>query len=518
MKMLRLGFAAFLAITAWSEAPADAGVKPTIVYVLLDDLGWNDVGYHGSTIRTPTIDSLATSGVRLEQFYVTPMCTPTRAAFISGQAPYRLGLADDVIPHWSRVGLNLETQTIAERLKGAGYVTAIIGKWNLGHAAPAYRPTHRGFDIQFGPYSPASDYFAHTAAGSTIRDLWQQDRAVRVPGYLTDTLAREAVQLIERHDFASPLFLYLPLTAPHAPYQVDERYLEFVHDEPDRERWVYAAMVYAADRAIAGVIAALQGRGVWNDTLFVVSSDNGGAQPANNSPLRGAKRTLYQGGLLSPAILSYPARLRTYAGRQEKAPLLVTDLTATFLRAASATAAGPAADTDTVDILDLLTGQAEPPWRRVLHLDHRSAALLYGPLKVVENPNRGRPGTAAAQSLEVYDVASDPMERHDLATDQGELIQRFRDEVAAIRAKMPSPLVDADDWQAPFPWSTLPNDLGPAEFTARMQWALGTLWRYSPNKVMTGVATLLLTPFALLFVWHRVRRHTAAARRAAGQD
>src|SRR5262245_25774119 len=182
--------------------------QPNIVFLLADDLGWADVGWHGGEIQTPHLDRLAAAGARLEQFYVQPVCSPTRAALMTGRYPMRHGLQVGVVRPWAQYGLPLEERTLPQALQEAGYVTAICGKWHLGHFRPEYLPTRRGFDHQYGHYNGALDYFTHVRDGGF--DWHRDDRVCHDEGYTTHLLAKEAVRLIRAHDGQKPLFLYVP--------------------------------------------------------------------------------------------------------------------------------------------------------------------------------------------------------------------------------------------------------------------------------------------------------------------
>src|SRR5262245_3796525 len=201
------------ALAAGAGAEAAAAQPPNIVYILVDDLGWKDVGFHGSDIKTPNLDALAAAGTRLEQFYAQPMCTPTRAALMTGRYPLRYGLQTAVIPSAGTYGLALDEWLLPQALKEAGYETAIIGKWHLGHAKRDYWPRQRGFDYQYGPLLGEIDYFTHSAHGK--RDWFRDNKPLTEKGYVTTLLGADAVKLIERHDPNKPLFLYLAFTAPH---------------------------------------------------------------------------------------------------------------------------------------------------------------------------------------------------------------------------------------------------------------------------------------------------------------
>src|SRR3954467_605759 len=183
-----------------------AAERPNIVYLLADDLGYTDVGWHGHEIKTPHLDKLAAAGARLEQFYVEPVCSPTRAALMTGRYPMRHGLQVGVVRPWAQYGLPLGERTLPQALKEAGYETALCGKWHLGHFRPEYLPTRRGFEHQYGHYNGAIDYFTHIRDGGL--DWPRDDKASRDEGYSTHLIAREAARLVDAHDPARPLLLY----------------------------------------------------------------------------------------------------------------------------------------------------------------------------------------------------------------------------------------------------------------------------------------------------------------------
>ena len=175
--------------------------RPNVVYFLADDLGWGDVGWHGGEIKTPNLDRLAAAGAKLEQFYVQPVCSPTRAAIMTGRYPMRHGLQVGVVRPWAQYGLPLAERTLPQALHEAGYETAIVGKWHLGHFQPDYLPTRRGFEHQYGHYNGALDYFTHIRDDGF--DWHRDDRVNRDEGYTTHLLAKEAVRLVESHDPAA---------------------------------------------------------------------------------------------------------------------------------------------------------------------------------------------------------------------------------------------------------------------------------------------------------------------------
>ncbi|MCZ6462872.1 MAG: arylsulfatase, partial [Proteobacteria bacterium] len=283
--------------------------QPNVLLILADDLGWNDVGYHGSEIRTPHLDALATEGVRLESFYVQPYCSATRAALLTGRYPMRMGLQKGLIRPWEKDGLPLEERTLAEALKGAGYATAALGKWHLGAAREAYLPLWRGFDHHYGHYNGAIDYFTHELYGGL--DWHRNGIAVDEEGYATDLLADEAVRWIRRVDPGRPFFLYLAFNAPHSPLQAPDEQRDRYPEIDDPRRRIYAAMVSALDDGVGRIVAALEEDGRLDDTIVVFASDNGGHPKAegDNTPLRGQKGNAYEGGIRVPAFVFWRGRL-----------------------------------------------------------------------------------------------------------------------------------------------------------------------------------------------------------------
>ena len=325
---------AVVAASGWEPTAggAEPAARPNIVYFLADDLGWADVGWHGGEIKTPRLDKLAASGVRLEQFYVQPVCSPTRAALLTGRYPMRLGLQIGVVRPWAQYGLPLEERTLAQALGSAGYETAISGKWHLGHVRPEYLPTHRGFDHQYGHYNGAIDYFTHERDGG--HDWHRDDRTSHDEGYSTHLLADEAIRLIAEHDAGRPLFLYVPFNAVHAPHQVPEVYKKAYARLPEPRR-TYAGMVAAMDEAVGRIVDAIAKKGLTSNTLFLFSSDNGGPNPGqvtSNGPLRASKATVYEGGVRVPAFAVWANHIKP--GSIVNEPLHAVDWYPTLIKLA----------------------------------------------------------------------------------------------------------------------------------------------------------------------------------------
>jgi arylsulfatase I/J len=319
IKALTIGLAT---LGLLSPTPALAQTKPNIVFILADDLGWKDVGYHGSDIKTPNIDKLAQTGARLEQFYSQQICTPSRAALMTGRYPLRYGLQMAVIPSAGRYGLATDEWLLPQALKQAGYQTAIVGKWHLGHIDRKYWPSQRGFDYSYGPLIGEIDHFKHESHGVT--DWYRNNKPVKGPGYDTQLFGEDAVRLINEHDTKTPLFIYLAFTAPHTPYQAPQNYLGKYKAIADPLRRAYAAQITAMDDEIGKIIDALEKRKMRDNTLIFFVSDNGGTRsnlfvgevavkgelPPNNGPYRDGKGSVYEGGTRVVALANWLGHIK----------------------------------------------------------------------------------------------------------------------------------------------------------------------------------------------------------------
>ena len=285
---------------------------PNVVILLADDLGWADVGYRGSDIQTPNIDRLAYEGMRLERFYATPFCTPTRAALMTGKDPIKLGVAHAVLMAWDNGGVSPKEHFMPESFKAAGYQTAMVGKWHLGHTIEQHTPNARGFDHFYGHFNTDVDYWTHSFANG--HDFQENGEPVAHDGeYATDVHGREAARYInELRDPQKPFFLYVPFLAPHSPVQAKDvdiaKYGNRV-DLPIAPKKTYAAMVDSLDQAVGQILGALDEQGLSENTIVLFFSDNGGykAFGADNSPLRGEKLTPFEGGVRVNAVLRWPA-------------------------------------------------------------------------------------------------------------------------------------------------------------------------------------------------------------------
>ncbi|XP_075735733.1 arylsulfatase B isoform X4 [Rhipicephalus microplus] len=341
--------------------------------------GWNDVSYHGCPqIRTPNIDALAWNGIRLRRYYAQPLCTPSRAALLTGRYPIYTGLQHSVIYNEEPRGLPLSHTLLPQRLADLGYVTHHLGKWHLGFFKKEYTPTMRGFERHVGFWGAYIDYYKHekTYLGPTRSpglDMRRNFFLARndTGKYVTELLTEEALEIIENHPVDKPLFLYLAHLAPHSagpqdPLQVPDRYIEQYRDIGSTQRMMYAGMVSALDESVGLVFEALAKKGMLSNTLLVFSSDNGAdvagpnANYASSWPLRGQKYTPWEGGVRAAALLwSHVLGAKSRAGGDYKHLFHITDWLPTLYQLAGGEPVH-LGDIDGVSHVNALVGDASP--------------------------------------------------------------------------------------------------------------------------------------------------------------
>ena len=415
--------------TASASDPTFVAGQPNILMILTDDQGWGDLAAYGSEdLRTPAMDALVAAGMRFDNFYANcPVCSPTRAALLSGMVPDKVGVPGVIRtrPEDNWGFLDPQAVLLPQPLKAVGYHTAIIGKWHLGLEAPS-RPTDHGFDHFHGFLGDMmDDYWTHTRHGQHYMRLGEQD--VRPEGHATDIFSDWAVDYIKaRAGDAQPWFCYLAYNAPHFPVQPPQEWLNRVlarEPEIDPTRAKLVAFIEHLDAGIGRVIAALQATGQADNTLIVFSSDNGGHEgsKANCGPHRGFKQQMFEGGIAVPFCAVWPGRIP--AGSHSDLVALTSDLFPTFCEAAGAAVAHPI---DGVSILPTLLGKPQTVKRTLIWVRREGwpkyqgqdyYAIRAGRWKLLQNDPFER--------YQLYDLEDDPLEQRDVADGNKQVVARL---------------------------------------------------------------------------------------------
>ena len=463
-----LGALAALFATAPGAWAAGADAKPNVLLIVSDDQGWPDLGVIGTKkINTPHLDRLAAEGVRATQFYVTwPACTPSRGSILTGRYPQRNGLYDMVrndlvnfghvfspeeyaVSPEMTLGLDPREQTLGDLLKGAGYRTGVVGKWDMGQAK-RYLPLQRGFDFFYGHGNNGIDYYTHERYGVPSLFAGNQRTEADKGTYATDLFKRESLRFINAAAPGTPWFLYLCFNAPHGAssfsgetrpdgrkrgpgVQVPEAFAapyraQGLSDQLAR----YYGAVTCMDAAIGEVLARIKARGEERDTLVIFLSDNGGSGNGGNAPLRGQKSTMWEGGLGVPFLARWPARLP--AGKVTEEFLTTLELYPTL--AAAAGARLPAGvKLDGFDLAPVLRGEKASARTEMFWQRRGDFAVRVGNWKWSK--------TGATGGL--FDLAADRAEKNDLAKARPEIVTRLKARLEAWRAEM-----DASEPRGPF--------------------------------------------------------------------
>lgn len=459
-----------LSHTAAHSAHVDAQAQqPNFLIIVADDLGFGDVGFNGSQMPTPNIDRIAKLGMPLDHFYVSALCSPSRAGLLTGRYPNRFGIMGDTITPGSDFGLDPQQETIAQMLGRAGYERrSFLGKWHLGHRSLRFHPMSFGFTSFYGHYNGAIDYFTHQREGQPD---WHRDHQTSPDkGYSTDLLTQEAVQIISTPaPKQKPWLMWLAYNAPHGPLQAQPEDLAAVGFDPAKPRFknkeskregssyglegrgntrrqTVLAMIRALDRGIGKVLDALERSGQLDNTVILFTSDNGGAGHAggrsadaiqsSNGPLRGWKFQHYEGGVRVAAAIAWPGHLkpRTKAGI---GPMSYVDVLPTFAGLAHAPLDRKL---DGIDVSrSLLTGSTIPP--RVLFLgEDYTTPPAYGE-RGPSDPEflKGRAASALVDGWklvgsQLFNIRADPYEKTDLAPKRPELVKQIEQQVSGFAA------------------------------------------------------------------------------------
>ncbi len=442
--------AACLPACAWSGQRVASNSKqtkrPNIVFIIADDLGWADVGYNGSEIQTPNIDALARQSVRFEQHYVMPTCTPTRVGLMTGRYPSRYGVLS---PAYGKI-FDDDTVTLAEALRRSGYATSISGKWHMG-SPPNYTPRKYGFDSSYGYFDGQIDpYTHHYKTGA--RSWHRNDQYVDEEGHSTDLITDEAVRVIES-SHAGPFFLYVAYSVPHTPLNEPDKWTAPYEGRiKDPSRRLYAASVTHMDYGIGRIVDALDRKGLRENTLLIFVSDNGGQQSwsseteyegryaskpqmvlGDNKPLRGWKGDVYEGGIRVPALANWPGVLKPGS---MASPVHIVDWMPSLCSLVGCVAGilpairgRDALDTDLkwdgMDVWPLICGQTTKAAPRLMYWKTPNAyAVRQGNWKLVVGKKK--------TSAELFDLAADPYEKTDLASQYPERVKELKQVLANI--------------------------------------------------------------------------------------
>ena len=454
--------------------------KPHLVFMLVDDWGWANVGYHRDPqtkeVVTPNIDGLVKEGLELDQHYVYKFCSPSRSCLMSGRLPIHVNdqnaapniyNPDDPVSGFA--GIPRKMTGLAAKLKNAGYATHQVGKWDAGMATPDHTPMGRGFQSSFGYYHHANDYYTEIVGScnkTPIVDLWDTDQpAFGINGtgpdnYEEGLFKEHVLDIINSHDPKVPLFLYYAPHIVHTPLQVPQKYLDKFAFINDSDRQYYHAMVNYLDDVVGEVVSALKNRGMWDNVLFVTSSDNGGPEypggGANNYPLRGGKLTDWQGGIRVNAFVSggfLPEKMR---GKMTDGYIHLADWYGTFCGLAGVdptdtmAAAANLPPIDSVDVWPLISGQNSTSPRTDIPASIN--ALISGDYKILvgnmqqagwtgpQYPNSTNPkgGIKAVEDCGdsgcLYNIKQDPEERNNLAATMPDMLKNMQDKLAQYKA------------------------------------------------------------------------------------
>jgi len=435
----------FSAISAGKMGKYEKNKKPNIIFVLADDIGWNEVSWHNKNIKTPFMERLSSSnGIRLEQSYVAPKCSPSRAAFMTGYYPFRLGMQRQAIRRFEPVGLNTSYQTLPQILQSGGYSTHMVGKWHLGHCKQEYLPNNRGFQSFFGQYTHKTHYYTRKHSytrGNTSSEGYDlyDNYEVTYEGegeFSTDLFSRKAASVILRQPKDSPLFLYVAYQAPHHPFQGQEPPQKYMkqytnsgvfqkHLTLDKNAVPRAAAITAIDSGMRKIVEALKKSGLYKNSIIVFSSDNGGACQSCSFPLRGGKAQLYEGGVRAVGFIHSPL-IKKPKKQKRSSFMYITDWMSTLLNVAELGHLVPQ-DVDSFNMWPVLVkGKRSPRKEVVLNLDQDpmagtwSAVIRMKNYKFIQGQDtllfEEKPEESCNQQL--YNLEEDPYEKINLMSNQ----------------------------------------------------------------------------------------------------
>ncbi|MEH6593088.1 MAG: sulfatase-like hydrolase/transferase [Halioglobus sp.] len=487
-KSISVGFAILASCCTVSLQAATT--KPNIVVIVADDLGWADVGFRGSPIQTPNLDRLASEGVELSRFYTTPSCSPTRAALMTGRNAFKLGIAYATIMPWSNNGVHPEERFMPEAFRDAGYQTAMFGKWHLGHAQETYHPNQRGFDHFYGHlHTEVGFYPPFSNQGG--KDFQRNGVSIDDKGYETFMLVDEAATWLSKRDQEEPFFIYLPFLAPHSPLDAPQEFKDKYRDLEDNrgparspvdqisemarkagratsKRQIYAAVVDAMDHAIGNLMATLEEEGVADNTIILFMSDNGGQSifgsgGADNSPLRGGKGEVFEGGIRNVSLMHWPQKIE--GGQQLQQIVSVMDVFPT-LAAAAGIETGASKALDGINMLPAIIDGIQVPRAEPLFFAQESPnfgsfkhTLLDEEWKLIQLVDQDLEQITIKNML--FNIKQDPYEYKDVTAEHPERVAQMASAIRHWRSQYivsgtRANLVPPPGWRAPLDWVNYP--------------------------------------------------------------
>ncbi len=410
--------------------------KPNIIFIMVDDMGYADLGCYGSKInKTPFIDQMANDGVKLTQAYsAAPVCTPSRTAFMTGRYPARttVGLYEPL--DWtsgdSLVGLSAETPSLPSLIKKAGYSTHLIGKWHLGFT-PKFNPRANGFDSFFGYHGGGVDYISHTDPAGNL-DLYENEKQIKQEGYLTDLFAERAVNIIQQKH-KQPYFLSVQFNAPHWPWQSPGAAVYPLGGKESKQGGsieIYKAMIESLDAAVGKILAAVKVTGQAENTLIVFTSDNGGERFSDMGGFKEKKFVLWEGGIREPAIVVWPKHIK--AGTISDQPTIHMDFTATFLAIADAKQ-NQLTPMDGINILPILqktSNQIDRTFFWRVFQRNQQKAIRSGDWKYLQTEKEAF----------LFNLKTDPFEDHNLKNDNPIMFNQLKEQYAIWEQQMLKPI------------------------------------------------------------------------------
>lgn len=496
-----------LSIQTYSQSPG-----PNVLLIIVDDMGWNDVGYHGSEIQTPTLDRLAHAGVELTRFYAHSSCTPTRSSLMTGKTAVRLGIVNPISKN-NVLGLPLSEKIMPQYFKENGYATYLVGKWHLGRFTKEYWPYHRGFDHFYGNLTGGIGHYDHVHGGALD---WQRNGvAVEEEGYTTHLLTDEAIKIISSTQ-ENPFFLELCYAAPHMPNEAPIETLAAYQHLENKNRQLHAAMVTEVDRGIQRIMDTLEHTGLLENTIVWFMSDNGGknlegtpkdvSEPilkvadiwgepmpfpfweflrdnmvngaGNNRPLRGGKATVYEGGLRVPSFIYAPTFLSQQTVNHR---VTVNDILPTMASAIGFTDFDPA-HIDGVSQWAFLKKEADPPEKPFVSVGKWGQAYFKEEWKLILNKEG---------DSELYKIFDDPTEQKNLASQYPEIVEALSEELLDFPRGEP---IDDPIWKVFLDTDSFGGDIDREPFAGREGTVSGPLHR---SFYIAGF--LILTLLSLIF-------------------